>query len=66
MNLTCARAVEALGAKWDEIDLAKKLWTIPAPRMKSNRQHIVPLSEAAAAHEYIESRKAVGRVLLIP
>jgi NADPH:quinone reductase len=25
-----------------------------------------PLSEAAAAHEYIESRKAVGRVLLIP
>ena len=47
MNLTCARAVEALGAKWDEIDLAKKLWTIPAPRMKSNRQHIVPLSELA-------------------
>jgi NADPH2:quinone reductase len=25
-----------------------------------------PLSEAAAAHAYIESRKAVGRVLLIP
>ena len=25
-----------------------------------------PLSEAEAAHEYIESRKAVGRVLLIP
>jgi NADPH2:quinone reductase len=25
-----------------------------------------PLSEAAAAHDYIESRKAVGRVLLIP
>ena len=25
-----------------------------------------PLSEAAAAHAYIESRQAVGRVLLIP
>jgi len=26
----------------------------------------VPLSEAAAAHAYIESRRAVGRVLLLP
>jgi NADPH2:quinone reductase len=25
-----------------------------------------PLSEAAAAHAYIESRQAFGRVLLIP
>jgi integrase len=34
---------------WDEIDLDKRLWTIPAQRMKSDSAHIVPLSPAAAA-----------------
>ncbi len=42
--LTATRSGEARGAKWDEFDLNKKQWTIPAGRMKAKKQHIVPLS----------------------
>lgn len=35
--------------KWDEVDLAQKLWTIPAARMKSGRTHEVPLALEALA-----------------
>lgn len=42
--LTLVRPSEASGAKWTEIDLDSKLWTIPAERMKAKREHIVPLS----------------------
>jgi integrase len=47
--LTAARAGEVLGARWSEIDMAKRLWTIPAERMKAGKEHRVPLSEAAFA-----------------
>ena len=47
--LTAARSGEVLGAKWPEFDLAAKLWTIPAERMKSGREHRVPLSDRAMA-----------------
>jgi len=49
MIVTAARPSEALGACWAEIDLDRKLWTVPAARMKSAREHIVPLSAAALA-----------------
>jgi integrase len=42
---TMVRPGEAAGTKWEEIDLKKKLWTIPAERMKKNRPHIIPLTE---------------------
>jgi integrase len=45
--LTAARAGEALGATWGEIDLEKYTWTVPAERMKSRKEHRVPLSDAA-------------------
>lgn len=45
--LTLVRPSEASGAKWLEIDLNAKLWTIPAVRMKAKREHIVPLSPQA-------------------
>jgi integrase len=45
--LTAVRTGEAIGATWDEIDLKKKLWTIPADRMKADREHRVPLCDAA-------------------
>ena len=47
--LTAARTGEALGAKWDEFDLEKAVWTVPASRMKAKRIHRVPLSKAALA-----------------
>lgn len=45
--LTACRSGEALGARWSEIDMDAKLWTIPASRMKAERIHRVPLSDAA-------------------
>lgn len=45
--LTAARTGEVRGATWDEIDLATKVWTVPAARMKAGREHRVPLSEPA-------------------
>ncbi|MGP8587794.1 tyrosine-type recombinase/integrase, partial [Salmonella enterica] len=45
--LTLVRPSEASGARWAEIDRDKKLWTIPAERMKAKREHIVPLSPQA-------------------
>jgi integrase len=42
--LTAARTGETLGARWDEIDMAGKVWTLPAHRMKGGREHRVPLS----------------------
>lgn len=47
--LTAARRGEVLGARWDEIDLAAKVWTIPASRMKAGKEHRVPLSDRALA-----------------
>jgi integrase len=48
ITLTHARKNEALGAVWGEIDLALRVWTIPAERMKkSDREHRVALSAAA-------------------
>ncbi|VTZ25970.1 Integrase family protein [Methylocella tundrae] len=45
--LTAARTGEALGAEWPEFDLAEKLWTVPAARMKAGREHRVPLPPRA-------------------
>ena len=47
--LTAARTGETLGARWDEIDLEQRVWTIPGPRMKAAREHRIPLSAPAAA-----------------
>jgi integrase len=47
--LTAARSGEVLGARWSEIDLAAKVWTVPAERMKAARVHRIPLSERALA-----------------
>jgi integrase len=47
--LTAARSEEVRGAVWDEIDLEQGVWTVPAERMKSGREHRVPLSEPAVA-----------------
>lgn len=47
--LTAARTGEALGARWGEIDLNAKAWTLLADRMKGGRELRVPLSGAALA-----------------
>jgi integrase len=45
--LTAARSAETLGASWGKIDFKTKVWTVPAKRMKSGREHRVPLSQRA-------------------
>ena len=47
--LTAGRTGEVIGARWEEIDLSEKVWTIPAVRMKVGREHRVPLSVPALA-----------------
>jgi len=43
--LTASRSGEAIGCRWDEIDRAAKVWTVPAARMKGGRNHRVPLPD---------------------
>jgi integrase len=45
--LTAGRSGEILGMRWSEIDFDKKIWTVPATRMKAAREHRVPLSPRA-------------------
>lgn len=59
--LTAARSGEARGAIWEEIDMDKALWTIPAERMKMTRDHVVPLSGAALAILEQAARGRTGR-----
>jgi len=47
MILTAARTGEVRGARWQEIDLTIKVWTIPADRMKAGKEHRVPLCDRA-------------------
>jgi integrase len=56
--LTAARPGEVIYARWGEIDLATKLWTVPAGRMKAGKDHRVPLSARAIA--ILEEMKPLG------
>src|SRR3954452_16072171 len=47
--LTAGRSGEMRGARWNEIDLETRLWTIPKERMKAGKIHVVPLSARAMA-----------------
>jgi integrase len=49
LTLTIQRRSEVAEAQWPEFDLAGKLWTIPAGRMKSDSPHVVPLSDDVIA-----------------
>ena len=45
--LTAARSGEVRLATWDEVNLAERVWIIPASRMKTKKEHRVPLSDTA-------------------
>jgi integrase len=57
LTLTCLRAENAVAAQWPEIDLEARVWTIPAERMKRDREHRVPLSSRAI--EILEEMRAI-------
>jgi integrase len=56
--LTAGRSGEIRGARWSEIDLEAKVWTVPASRMKAAREHRVPLSKRAV--ELLEAVKPLA------
>lgn len=63
--LTATRTSEVLKAEWDEIDLDAGVWTIPASRMKAQREHRVPLSGSAI--EVLEALPRIeGNLYLFP
>jgi integrase len=61
--LTAARTAEVIGATWAEIDLEESVWTVPAGRMKMEREHRVPLcARAVAILESIKRAKATDLI----
>lgn len=48
-TMTAGRSGEVRGMVWEEVDLAAKLWVIPAERMKASKEHRVPLTKEAVA-----------------
>ena len=56
--LTAARSGEVRGALWAEVDLRAGVWTVPAARTKSRREHRVPLSGRAA--EVLDAARGLG------
>ena len=57
--LTAARSGEVRLARWTEIDPDNEIWTVPADRMKTKREHRVPLSDRAL-EVLNEARKYAG------
>lgn len=45
--LNMSRSNEVLGAEWPEFNFEKRIWTVPAERMKMGEKHEVPLSDRA-------------------
>ena len=63
--LTAVRSGSVRLATWDEIDLNKKLWSIPAEHTKAKREHKVPLPPQAVSLLTALPRMA-GTALLFP
>lgn len=62
--LTASRVNEVTGAKWSEIHIENRLWTIPAERMKGRREHRVPLSDMAI--KILNIQKETGGEFVFP
>ena len=66
LALTGVRSGEARGATWDEFDLEKAVWTVPASRMKNREEHRVPLSTEAVALLAYALEQGGGEGLVFP
>ena len=64
--LTATRSGEVRGARWDEVDLGRRVWIVPAERMKASVEHRVPLGDRAV--EILREAKDVmdGTGLVFP
>lgn len=65
--LTGARSQEIRLATWEEFDLERRIWAVPADHMKRGKAHIVPLSEAAlAVLAKVDALKLTGADVVFP
>lgn len=65
--LTAVRSGEARGAAWSEIDFDRKIWSIPSSRMKTHKQHVVPLSpEALEVLKHADQHRRDDTDLIFP
>lgn len=58
--MTACRSGEVRGAVWPEVNLGEKVWTIPAKRMKSGKEHRVPLSDKAVELLKVMKKQSVN------
>jgi integrase len=63
---TFVRTAELIGARWEEIDLEKGVWQIPAERMKMRTPHIIKLSNQTLAIFKRLHEISGGRELVFP
>jgi integrase len=61
LTLTATRTSETLNARWDEIDIEQRLWTVPSERTKTRKELCVPLS--ARAIEILNSLPRTGDLI---
>lgn len=61
---TAARSGEVRGSRWAEIDLEAKVWTVPAERMKTGKEHRVPLTDEAI--DSLEAVMGIDEDLVFP
>jgi integrase len=64
--LTATRTNEVLRGTWSEVDLAAKVWTLPGSRMKTGREHRVPLSPRAIEILTSAQKIAAGSSFVFP
>lgn len=61
---TASRPGMVRGAEWHEFDIEKRIWTVPAEKMKTRRDHVSPLSnQAIAALTNLQRMTGSGRYL---
>jgi integrase len=64
--LTASRSGEVRLAEWSEVDLDQAIWTRPAHRMKSKKEHRVPLSTRAVELLSQARKLGTGEGLVFP
>lgn len=64
--LTASRSGEVRGAEWNEVDMGKAEWTIPANRMKAAAEHRVPLTQRMMEILYEAKTMSGNRSLIFP
>ncbi|WP_269619218.1 tyrosine-type recombinase/integrase [Zhongshania sp. BJYM1] len=64
--LTATRTSEAIEATWSEFDLKKAVWTIPAERMKGEKEQRIPLSKPALSILHEMKNGITGDIYVFP